>query len=49
MRPGGKVAILVAAAIEGTYTEIWNLPTGATFRISGRPHQMVHWRFCLKI
>lgn len=33
-----KLAILVAAATEGTYTEIWNLPTGATFRISGRPH-----------
>ena len=33
-----KLAILVAAATEGTCTEIWNLPTGATFRISGRPH-----------
>jgi len=33
-----KLAILVAAATEGTYTEIWNLPNGATFRISGRPH-----------
>ena len=33
-----KLAIVVAAATEGTYTEIWNLPTGATFRISGRPH-----------
>ena len=33
-----KLAILVAAATEGTYTEIWNLPTGATFRTSGRPH-----------
>ena len=25
-------------ATEGTYTEIWNLPTGAAFRFSGRPH-----------
>ncbi|MEK9704965.1 MAG: diguanylate cyclase, partial [Paracoccaceae bacterium] len=29
---------MVAVATEGTYTEIWNLPSGATFRISGRPH-----------
>jgi len=33
-----KLAILVAVATEGTYTEIWNLPTGAAFRFSGRPH-----------
>jgi len=33
-----KLAILVTAATERTYTEIWNLPSGATFRISGRPH-----------
>lgn len=29
---------LVVAAAEGTYTEVWNLPSGETFRISGRPH-----------
>lgn len=33
-----KLALVVAAASEGTYTEVWELPTGATFRISGRPH-----------
>ncbi len=38
MRWREKLAILVAAATERTYTEIWNLPSGATFRISGRPH-----------
>ena len=29
---------LVVAAAEGTYTEVWNLPSGETYRISGRPH-----------
>jgi hypothetical protein len=33
-----KLAILVAVSTEGTYTENWNLPSGATFRISMRPH-----------
>jgi hypothetical protein len=44
-----KLAILVAAATEGTYTEIWNLPTGATFWISGRPHSDGALAFWLKI
>ena len=38
MRPGGKACHFGRRSDEGTYTEIWNLPTGATFRISGRPH-----------
>ncbi len=29
---------LVVAAAEGTYSEVWNLPSGETYRISGRPH-----------
>lgn len=33
-----KLAVLVAASAEGTYTEIWNLPSGSTYRVSGRPH-----------
>ena len=33
-----KLAVLVAASAEGTYTEVWNLPTGSTYRVSGRPH-----------
>ncbi len=33
-----KLAVLVAASAEGTYTEVWNLPNGSTYRVSGRPH-----------
>ena len=33
-----KLAVLVASSAEGTYTEVWNLPTGSTYRVSGRPH-----------
>ena len=33
-----KLAVLVAAAAEGTFTEVWNLPNGQIYRISGRPH-----------
>lgn len=29
---------VVVAAAEGTYSEIWNLPSGETYRIVGRPH-----------
>ena len=32
-----KLAVLVAAA-EGTFSEVWNLPNGQIYRISGRPH-----------
>lgn len=27
-----------AAAIDGRYTELWNLPDGQTYRVTGRPH-----------
>ncbi len=33
-----KLAVLVAAAAEGTFSEVWNLPNGQIYRISGRPH-----------
>lgn len=33
-----KLAELVAAAKDGSYQEIWTLPSGLTYRISGRPH-----------
>lgn len=29
---------LTDAALDGRYTETWNLPTGQMYRISGRPH-----------
>lgn len=33
-----QIADLVAAADNGLYMETWSLPTGLTYRISGRPH-----------
>lgn len=33
-----RVAALEAAAIRGTYCETWSLPSGRTYRVSGRPH-----------
>jgi PAS domain-containing protein len=33
-----RVAALEAAAVRGTYSEIWSLPSGRTYRVSGRPH-----------
>jgi PAS domain-containing protein len=33
-----RVAALEAAAVRGTYTETWSLPSGRTYRVSGRPH-----------
>ncbi len=33
-----QMAALESAASDGTYFENWNLPTGQTFRVTGRPH-----------
>ncbi|MCU0906412.1 MAG: PAS-domain containing protein [Rhodobacteraceae bacterium] len=33
-----KLAELEAEAANGTYEEVWSLPTGQTFRVIGRPH-----------
>ena len=33
-----QIADLVAAADTGQYSETWSLPSGLTYRISGRPH-----------
>ncbi|OZB19444.1 MAG: hypothetical protein B7X55_03570 [Rhodobacterales bacterium 34-62-10] len=33
-----QIADLVAAADNGQYLETWSLPSGLTYRISGRPH-----------
>jgi PAS domain-containing protein len=33
-----KVAELDAGARHGTYQETWTLPSGATYRVNGRPH-----------
>ena len=33
-----RVAALEAAAVRGTYSETWSLPSGRTYRVSGRPH-----------
>ena len=33
-----KMADLEAAALDGSYEETWSLPTGQTYRVSGRPH-----------
>lgn len=34
----GHMAELESAAEHGTYSEIWSLPGGRTFRVTGRPH-----------
>lgn len=33
-----RVAALEAAAVRGTYAETWSLPSGHTYRVTGRPH-----------
>jgi PAS domain-containing protein len=33
-----RVAALEAAAVRGTYCETWSLPSGRTYRVTGRPH-----------
>ena len=33
-----RMVALIRAAESGTYEENWSLPTGETFRVSGRPH-----------
>jgi PAS domain-containing protein len=33
-----RVAALEAAAVRGTYAETWSLPSGRTYRVTGRPH-----------
>ena len=33
-----RITALEAASAEGTYLETWSLPTGQTWRVSGRPH-----------
>ena len=33
-----QMADLESAAVNGTYEETWSLPTGQTYRITGRPH-----------
>lgn len=32
------MAALEAAAVDGTYSELWTLPSQLTYRVSGRPH-----------
>jgi PAS domain-containing protein len=33
-----QMAALEAAAVRGTYCETWSLPSGQTYRVTGRPH-----------
>ncbi len=33
-----KLSEVIAAASSDMYTEVWNLPSGLTYRITGRPH-----------
>ncbi len=33
-----EMARLEAAAVDGTYSELWTLPSQVTYRVSGRPH-----------
>ncbi len=33
-----QMSDLVAAAVNGSYEETWSLPTGQTYRVTGRPH-----------
>ncbi|MCR9127371.1 MAG: PAS-domain containing protein [Rhodobacteraceae bacterium] len=33
-----QLADLVAAAADGSYVDTWTLPSGCTYRVSGRPH-----------
>lgn len=34
----GKISALERSVKEGTYSETWTLPTGQTYRMTGRPH-----------
>ncbi len=33
-----QMATMVAQATDGRYSEVWALPSGATYRVTGRPH-----------
>lgn len=33
-----QMSSMVAAATDGSYCETWTLPSGSTYRVSGRPH-----------
>lgn len=33
-----QVHLITQTALEGNYRETWTLPTGATYRVTGRPH-----------
>ena len=33
-----KFVALEQAAMDGSYSEVWNLPDGQTYRVTGRPH-----------
>lgn len=33
-----KIGALIAAARDGRYSKTWNLPSGLTYRITGKPH-----------
>lgn len=33
-----QMAALEAAAVKGTYCETWSLPSGQTYRVTGKPH-----------
>ncbi|WP_218918116.1 PAS-domain containing protein [Falsihalocynthiibacter arcticus] len=33
-----QISALEAAAVDGTYSETWTLPSGQTYRVTGRPH-----------
>lgn len=33
-----QIRDVIVQAHDGTYTEIWNLPAGVTYRVTGRPH-----------
>jgi len=33
-----RIADVITAASDGTFSETWSLPTGQTFRVNGKPH-----------
>lgn len=33
-----QMTTMIAAATEGNYQEVWTLPSGATYQVTGRPH-----------
>ena len=40
---------ITAEVEQGLYQELWSLPNGSVYRVTGRPHRMVRLRYCSNI